>query len=199
MRKILAMVTAILLAGAFALPANAAGDTPAQGGKVYVKMTTSKGDIVLELDKTNAPVTVDNFIAYVNDGFFNGLIFHRVINGFMIQGGGMDKDMKEKSGRPSIQNEADNGLKNDAYTIAMARTNDPHSASSQFFINVGDNKGLNHSGKTPSGWGYAVFGKVVEGKEVVDAIKVVSTKTKGYHENVPSEHIEIIKAEVVQK
>lgn len=179
--------------------ANATSKPATKEGKVYVKMTTSKGDIVLELNKDKAPVTVDNFVAYVKDGFFDGLIFHRVINGFMIQGGGMDKNMREKSGRPPITNEADNGLANDAYTIAMARTMDPHSASSQFFINVKDNAGLNHTGKNPRGWGYAVFGKVIEGKEVVDAIKAVNTGSKGHHDDVPTEPVEIIKCVMIEK
>ena len=171
----------------------------AQAANPLVKLTTSKGDIVLELDPAKAPATVENFLKYVSDGFYNGLIFHRVINGFMIQGGGMDKDMQQKSTRSSIKNEADNGLKNDNYTIAMARTGDPHSATAQFFINVKNNANLNHTAKSQSGWGYAVFGKVVEGKDVVDAIKAVPTMTKGPFSDVPREPVVIIKAEVISK
>jgi peptidyl-prolyl cis-trans isomerase B (cyclophilin B) len=199
MVKILLASSLVLLPLLWFSSAGAANKLVMKEGKVYVKMTTSKGDIVLELNKDKAPVTVENFVAYVKDGFYDGLIFHRVINGFMIQGGGMDKNMREKPGKPPITNEADNGLANDAYTIAMARTMDPHSASSQFFINVKDNSGLNHTGKNPRGWGYAVFGKVVEGKEVVDAIKVVNTGSKGYHDDVPTEPIEIVKCVVLEK
>ena len=129
-----------------------------------IKLETTMGDIVLELDEEKAPVTTANFIKYVKDGFYDGTIFHRVIDGFMVQGGGMDDKMKQKATRAEIKNEADNGLSNDAYTVAMARTNEPHSASAQFFINVNDNAFLNHTAKTESGWGYAVFGKVVEGQ-----------------------------------
>lgn len=171
----------------------------AQAANPLVKLTTSKGDIVLELDPAKAPASVENFLKYVNDGFYNGLIFHRVINGFMIQGGGMDKDMQQKQTRAPIKNEADNGLPNDNYTIAMARTGDPHSATAQFYINVKNNTGLNHTAKSQSGWGYAVFGKVVEGKDVVDAIKAVPTMTKGPYSDVPREPVTIIKAEVIKK
>ena len=164
-----------------------------------VKLTTNKGEIVLELDKEKAPITVENFLKYVKAGHYDGTVFHRVINGFMIQGGGMDKTMKERPTEAPIQNEADNGLKNTAYTIAMARTADPHSATAQFFINVADNGFLDHTGKNPQGWGYAVFGKVVKGQEVVDAIKAVPTMTKGFHENVPVVPVVIEKAEVVSE
>ncbi|MFH1913897.1 MAG: peptidylprolyl isomerase [Pseudomonadota bacterium] len=163
-----------------------------------IKMETSMGDIVIELDFDKAPKSAANFQQYAADGFYDGLIFHRVISGFMIQGGGMDENMKEKETRASIENEADNGLKNDCYTLAMARTMDPHSASSQFFINVKDNAFLNHSSKTPQGWGYAVFGKVVEGTDVVDTIKAVSTGRKGFHDDVPVEPVFIVKATVVE-
>jgi len=163
-----------------------------------IKMQTSMGDIVIELDFDKAPKSAANFRQYVEEGFYDGLVFHRVINGFMIQGGGMDENMKEKETRASIENEADNGLKNDCYTLAMARTMDPHSASSQFFINVKDNAFLNHSSKTPQGWGYAVFGKVVEGTDVVDKIKAVPTGRKGFHEDVPVEPVFIVKATVVE-
>ncbi len=162
-----------------------------------VKLETSMGDITLELYPDKAPVTVANFLEYVKAGFFNGTIFHRVINGFMIQGGGLDAKMNKKSTRAPIKNEADNGLTNDAYTVAMARTGDPDSATAQFFINVANNTPLNHTGKTPRGWGYAVFGKVVKGKEVVDKIKAVATTTRDSYENVPQEPITINKATVV--
>lgn len=170
----------------------------AAGKPVFVKLETSKGDITLELFPDKAPATVANFLTYVKDGFYNGTIFHRVINGFMIQGGGFDAQMNQKPTRSPIKNEADNGLGNDAYTIAMARTMEPHSATAQFFINVADNKMLNHTGKTPRGWGYAVFGKVVKGKEVVDKIKAVATTNRGMHQNVPVEPVTIIKAMVVK-
>ncbi len=165
---------------------------------VFVKLETGKGDITLELYPDKAPATVDNFVQYVKDGFFNGTIFHRVINGFMIQGGGLDAQMNQKPTRAPIKNEADNGLKNEAYTIAMARTMDPHSATAQFFINVANNGSLNHTGKDPRGWGYAVFGKVVKGQEVVDKIKAVPTGNKGMHQNVPLEPVVINKATVVK-
>jgi peptidyl-prolyl cis-trans isomerase B (cyclophilin B) len=171
----------------------------AEGGKTMVKLTTSKGDIVIELDKEKAPVTAENFLKYVKAGHYDGTVFHRVINGFMVQGGGMDKTMKELPTEAPIINEADNGLKNKAYTLAMARTADPNSATAQFFINVADNGFLDHTGKNPQGWGYAVFGKVVSGQEVVDAIKAVPTMTKGFHENVPVVPVIIEKAEVVSQ
>jgi peptidyl-prolyl cis-trans isomerase B (cyclophilin B) len=163
-----------------------------------VKLETSMGDITLELYPDKAPATVANFLEYVNAGFFNGTIFHRVISGFMIQGGGLDAQMNKKATRAPIKNEADNGLTNDAYTAAMARTGDPHSATAQFFINTVNNAFLNHTAKTPQGWGYAVFGKVVKGKEVVDKIKAVPTATQGMYENVPVQPVTIIKATVVQ-
>jgi peptidyl-prolyl cis-trans isomerase B (cyclophilin B) len=175
-----------------------AGSALAQGGHPVIKLETSMGDIVLELDAEKAPKTAANFVQYVEDGFYDGTIFHRVIDGFMVQGGGFDANMVQKPTRDEIENEADNGLKNLKYTIAMARTMAPHSASSQFFINVNDNHFLNHSGKTMQGWGYCVFGKVVEGTEVVDKIKGVPTGTSGFHENVPTEPVTIIKASVVK-
>jgi peptidyl-prolyl cis-trans isomerase B (cyclophilin B) len=162
-----------------------------------VKLETSMGDIFLELNEEKAPKTVANFLAYVNSGHYNGTIFHRVINGFMIQGGGMDTDMREKPTAAPIANEADNGLKNDSYSVAMARTSDPHSATAQFFINVKNNDFLNHTGKNPNGWGYAVFGKVAKGHGVVNQIKAVATGKKGYHDDVPLQPVTIIKAEVV--
>ena len=154
-----------------------------------ITLHTNFGDIAIELDFDNAPVTADNFLQYCRDDFYKGTIFHRVINGFMIQGGGMDSDMREKTTRPSITNEADNGLSNDTGTVAMARTMVPDSASSQFFINVADNHFLNHTGKTPQGWGYAVFGKVVDGMEVVNRIKAVATGNEGHHQDVPIETV----------
>lgn len=159
-----------------------------------VKLETNFGDIILELDDANAPKTVDNFLTYVDEGFYNGTIFHRVIDGFMIQGGGFDESMQQKPTHDEIKNEANNGLKNDQYTIAMARTNMPHSASSQFFINGNNNDFLNHSSETPSGWGYCVFGKVIEGTEVVDKIIKVKTGSKLGHQDVPLENVVIQKA-----
>ena len=152
---------------------------------------TSLGDIGLELDAEKAPATVENFLTYAKDGFFDGTIFHRVIENFMIQGGGMIADMSQKTTRAPIKNEADNGLKNTAGTIAMARTNDPHSATAQFFINVSDNEFLNHRSPSPQGWGYAVFGKVVSGMEVVEKIKAVKTGRRGSHDDVPEETVTI--------
>lgn len=164
-----------------------------------VKLSTNFGNIVLELNAEKAPLTVANFIEYVKAGHYENTVFHRVISNFMIQGGGFEPGMKEKKDkRPSIQNEADNGLSNDKYTVAMARTMEPHSASAQFFINVADNSFLNHSAKTVQGWGYAVFGKVVEGTEVVDKIKGVATTMKAGHQDVPAEDVIIEKAEIVE-
>ncbi len=157
----------------------------------------NQGVITLELDAAKAPKTVANFLSYVNKGHYDGTVFHRVIPGFMVQGGGFAAGMKQKPTDGEIENEATNGLKNDNYTVAMARTNAPHSASSQFFINVADNGFLNHTGQNASGWGYAVFGKVVEGKEVVDKIKTVKTGNKGGHSDVPQEDVVIEKAVVL--
>ena len=162
-----------------------------------VALNTNQGRIVLELDAAKAPKTVANFVEYVKSGHYNGTIFHRVIDGFMIQGGGFDEKMKQKSTGTPIQNEADNGLKNDIGTIAMARTGDPHSATAQFFINVGHNGFLNHSGKNPQGWGYAVFGKTVEGMDVVNKIKGVATGNAGGHQDVPRTPVVIETAEVI--
>jgi peptidyl-prolyl cis-trans isomerase B (cyclophilin B) len=162
-----------------------------------IKMHTNYGVITLELDAAKAPVTVENFLAYAKEGFYDNTIFHRVINGFMIQGGGMMPDMMQKATKAPIKNEADNGLKNDRGTIAMARTNDPHSATAQFFINVKDNGFLNHTSPTPNGWGYCVFGKVTDGMDVVDKIKGVATGNKGFHQDVPLEPVVIEKVEVV--
>ncbi len=157
---------------------------PAQAGP-KVKLETSMGDIVIELDRDKAPKTVNNFLAYVRKGFYNGTIFHRVIGDFMIQGGGLTEDMHTKPTEASIENEAFNGLSNKKYTIAMARTGAPHSATSQFFINVADNASLDFRSPTQGGFGYAVFGKVIKGQEVVDAIKAVPTGSKAGHKDVP--------------
>lgn len=162
-----------------------------------VKLQTSAGDIVIDLDTEKAPVSVENFIAYVTDGFYENTIFHRVIDGFMVQGGGFEPGMKQKPVKAPIRNEADNGLKNDAYTVAMARTPDPHSATAQFFINVARNDFLNFRAATNEAYGYCVFGKVVEGREVVDAIKTVATGTRGFHQDVPTQDVVIKKAEVI--
>ena len=160
-----------------------------------VVFTTNHGAITLELDVEKAPKSVENFVTYVKSGHYDGTIFHRVIDGFMIQGGGFEPDMKQKSTNDPIDNEAENGLKNDRYTIAMARTSDPHSATAQFFINVGDNEFLNYPGS--DGWGYAVFGKVSDGEDVVDAIRAVKTGRKSMFSDVPVETVVIEKAEVV--
>lgn len=162
-----------------------------------IKMHTNHGVITLELDAEKAPVTVENFMQYVRDGFYDGTIFHRVINGFMIQGGGMEAGMKQKETRAQIKNEADNGLSNVTGSIAMARTNDPHSATAQFFINVKDNAFLNHSSPTPQGWGYCVFGKVTDGMDVVNEIKKVATGSGGMHQDVPVEDVIIERVEIV--
>ena len=151
-----------------------------------IKLHTNHGEITIDLDSEKAPITVQNFIDYVTSGHFDNTIFHRVINDFMIQGGGFESGMNQKKTRASIQNEAANGLKNDAYTVAMARTSDVHSASAQFFINIADNGFLNYTSTTSEGFGYCVFGKVVEGKDVVDKIKKVETTNKSGHQNVPS-------------
>lgn len=156
-----------------------------------ITLHTNYGDIVLELDFEKAPVSAANFKQYAEDGFYSGTIFHRVIDGFMIQGGGMSEDMEQKTTREAIQNEADNGLKNVAGSVAMARTNDPHSATAQFFINVKDNNFLNHTAKSGQGWGYCVFGKVTEGMDVVNKIKGAKTATKGYHSDVPVDAVVI--------
>ena len=161
-----------------------------------VELHTNHGVIKLELDAAKAPKTVENFLNYVKKGHYDGTVFHRVINGFMIQGGGFEPGLKQKPTDAPIDNEANNGLKNDNYTVAMARTNDPHSATAQFFINVNDNDFLNHSSPTPQGWGYAVFGKVVEGQDVVDKIKGVKTGNAGFHQDVPADDVVIEKVTV---
>ncbi|MDE0925646.1 MAG: peptidylprolyl isomerase [Methylophilaceae bacterium] len=159
-----------------------------------VKLLTNYGEITIELDAEKAPITVANFLQYVESGFYDGLIFHRVIKDFMLQTGGFNADMKQKETEAEIKNEADNGLSNDKYTIAMARTSIPDSASSQFFINANDNAFLNHTSPTSSGWGYCVFGKVTEGMDVVDKIEAVGTTTTAGHQDVPAEPVIIEKA-----
>jgi len=159
-----------------------------------IDLETSKGTIRVELDEVKAPISSKNFLEYVDAGHYNGTVFHRVIPGFMIQGGGFEPGMKQKSTNATITNEANNGLKNDRYTLAMARTSAPHSASSQFFINATDNNFLNYTAETASGWGYAVFAKVVSGSDVVDAIEKVKTGSKGGHGDVPLEDVTIVRA-----
>jgi peptidyl-prolyl cis-trans isomerase B (cyclophilin B) len=162
-----------------------------------VKLHTNFGVMTIELDAAKAPATVANFLQYVEDKHFDNTIFHRVIDGFMIQGGGFEPGMKPKRTRAPVNNEANNGLKNAAYTIAMARTSDPHSATAQFFINVADNDFLDHTGQSPQGWGYCVFGRVTEGQDVVDRIKKVRTGSRAGHRDVPQEDVIIERAEVV--
>ena len=161
-----------------------------------ITLHTNHGDIQIELFSDKAPKTCENFLAYARDGFYDGTIFHRVIDGFMVQGGGFDADMQQKQTKAPIENEADNGLKNETGTLAMARTMDPHSASSQFFINVKDNNFLNHSGKNAQGWGYAVFARVTDGMDVVEKIKTVKTGSHGMHQDVPVEPVIIEKVTV---
>ncbi len=175
-RRFLLVVSGLMLASSLSI--THAADAP------RVLLKTSMGEMVVELNPEKAPKTVENFLQYVKSGHYSGTIFHRVIENFMIQGGGFDKDMKQKPADAKVENEAKNGLKNDAYTVAMARTSDPHSASAQFFINTKDNDFLNYPGQ--DGWGYTVFGKVVKGKEVVDKIKAVPTANSGMHGNVPT-------------
>ena len=171
----------------------------AQKGKIsMVKLHTNHGNITIELDAEKAPVTVKNFLDYVNSGFYDNTLFHRVIDGFMIQGGGFEHGMKEKTTKATIRNEAANGLTNDKYTIAMARTSDPHSATAQFFINLKDNIFLDYTAPNNQGYGYCVFGKVVSGTEVLDAIRKVKTGNKSGHQDVPLEDVILTKAEVVQ-
>ncbi|MDA8677080.1 peptidylprolyl isomerase [Luminiphilus sp.] len=155
----------------------------------HVTIATTVGQMTLELDADNAPKTVENFLAYASSGFYDGTIFHRVINNFMIQGGGFTTDMEQKPTQAPVDNEANNGLKNERGTIAMARTQDPHSATAQFFINVQDNDFLNHTGENMQGWGYTVFGKVTQGEDVLDKIRCVQTGSQGGHQDVPTEPI----------
>ena len=164
-----------------------------------VELDTNMGAIVIELNEEKAPKTVENFLNYVKSGHYDGTIFHRIIDGFMIQGGGMDAEMNEKATNAPVENEADNGLKNDAGTIAMARTQDPHSATSQFFVNVKDNDFLNHSGRNMQGWGYTVFGKVTSGMDVIEKMKGVPTGRFGMHADVPTEPVIIKSATIISK
>ena len=164
-----------------------------------VELDTNMGAIVIELNEEKAPKTVENFLNYVKSGHYDGTIFHRIIDGFMIQGGGMDAEMNEKATNAPVENEADNGLKNDAGTIAMARTQDPHSATSQFFVNVKDNDFLNHSGKNMQGWGYTVFGKVTSGMDVIEKMKGVPTGRFGMHADVPTEPVIIKSATIISE
>ena len=196
------MFKSLLFAAALALPmsgiAQDAAAPAASADMPRVLLKTSQGDIVLELDKRSAPVTVDNFLRYVRDGHYNGTIFHRVIDGFMIQGGGYTPELIGKGTRAAIMNEAPNGLKNTRGTIAMARTGDPHSATAQWFINVADNAALDHIATTDSrSWGYAVFGTVVEGMDVVDKIRALPTRKEGMMENLPVETVVIESAQIV--
>lgn len=197
----LASIIPVMSFGAHAAPPS--NSTTPQGVKSMstnprVKMTTNMGDIVISLDAAKAPKTVANFLAYVKDGFYDGTVFHRVIDGFMVQGGGFEAGLKQKPTKAPVENEANNGLKNNKYTLAMARTSDPHSATAQFFINVANNDFLNHTAPTSNGWGYAVFGEVVEGQDVVDKMKAVKTGNSGFHQNVPVQDIVITKAVVVE-
>lgn len=189
MRKQIFLIVFILL---FTLTSNIQAET------TMVKMDTNQGTIMLELDADNAPNTVANFLTYAKEGFYDGTIFHRVISNFMVQGGGFTEDMNQKTVHDPIKNEANNGLKNDNGTIAMARTGDPHSATAQFFINVKDNDFLNFSSETSQGWGYTVFGKVTEGMDVVEKIKATETTTKGPYQDVPVEPVIIEKVTVVE-
>jgi len=163
-----------------------------------IELHTNHGVIKIELNAEKAPKSVENFVNYVKQGHYDNTVFHRVIDGFMIQGGGFEPGMKQKSVNDPIDNEANNGLKNVKGSVAMARTNDPHSATAQFFINVGDNEFLNHTAPTPQGWGYCVFGQVVEGMDVVDAIRKVKTGSKGFHQDVPADDVIIEKAIVTE-
>ncbi|OEZ95637.1 peptidylprolyl isomerase [Duganella phyllosphaerae] len=189
-----ALLAGLALSGAVALSANAVAAEPAAQPQVQIK--TTMGDIVVELDREKAPKSVDNFLAYVKSGYYKGTIFHRVIDGFMIQGGGYDEKLKSKPTRKNVPSESQNGLSNDAYTIAMARMDDPNSANSQFFINVADNQALNFPGR--DGVGYTVFGKVIDGRETVDKIKGVLVDDKGIFQNIPVTPI-IVKSATILK
>lgn len=197
--KIISLLTRGLAAIALVLALATSGVAAAKkDGDTVVKLETSLGDILVQLNSRKAPITTANFVQYVKSGHYDGTIFHRVIKNFMIQGGGMTADMKEKRTQAPIRNEANNGLKNRKYTIAMARTPDPHSASSQFFINTKDNDFLDFKAQTPQGWGYAVFGKVIGGQDVVDRIEHVATGSRAGHEDVPQAPVIIKKAYVVE-
>ncbi|MCM0035157.1 MAG: peptidylprolyl isomerase [Burkholderiaceae bacterium] len=199
----LALVGMIPLVSLSAQAASPSNSTQKQGvtsmsTSPRVKMSTNQGDFIISLNAEKAPKTVANFLAYVKDGFFDGTIFHRVIDGFMIQGGGFEPGLKQKPTKAPVENEANNGLKNNKYTLAMARTSDPHSATAQFFINVANNDFLNHTAPTAQGWGYAVFGEVVEGQDVIDKMKGVPTANSGFHQNVPTTDVVITKAVVLE-
>ncbi|MBO4312732.1 MAG: peptidyl-prolyl cis-trans isomerase [Desulfovibrio sp.] len=196
MRRIICV---LCLAIAFAAMACLCGQARAASPAPVVKLETSMGEILIQLDPQKAPISTDNFLQYVKSGHYNGTVFHRVIKDFMIQGGGLTADLKEKKAHAPIRNEANNGLRNQKYTIAMARTSDPHSATAQFFINTRDNAFLDYKGQTPQGWGYAVFGKVISGKKVVDMIEKVATTKKGHYDDVPVSPVIIKKASVVQQ
>ena len=197
MKQLVGLVMAITVAVAPATGLTQDNSTSKQGANmVTVTMETNKGVITLELDREKAPDSVENFVTYAKSGHYDGTIFHRVIPGFMIQGGGFDSSMKQKDTNPTIKNEAANGLKNDKGTVAMARTNVPDSATSQFFINVKDNDFLNHTSPTPQGWGYAVFGKVTDGMDVVESIENVATANKGGQQDVPVSDVIIEKVTV---
>lgn len=196
MKRLLASLIALLLCFTTHTSYSATQTSLSKGKPTMVKLHTNLGTITLQLNAEKAPNTVKNFIDYVNSGFFSNTIFHRVIDNFMIQGGGFEPGMKQKATKAPIKNEAANGLNNDKYTIAMARTNDPHSATAQFFINTKNNGFLDYPGQ--DGWGYCVFGKVVEGKEVVDAIGKVKTGFRAGHQDVPEEDVIITRAEVVK-
>ena len=193
MRKIILFMILLLTSTLSFATEKTMSDTPTK-----VKLTTNLGEIIIQLNAEKAPVSSANFLTYVNEGFYNGTIFHRVIPDFMAQGGGFDTSFNQKAVHASIKNEADNGLKNTRGTLAMARTNDPNSATAQFFINLKDNTFLNHTGKNASGWGYAVFGEVIEGMDVVDAMAKQPTGNRGGHQDVPKTDIIIEKAEVVK-
>ena len=200
---VLLSILPFMFCSAHAAPPSTSTSTSQQGvtsmsTNPRVKMTTSLGDIVITLDAVKAPKTVANFLAYVKEGFYNDTIFHRVIDGFMVQGGGFTSGLKQKPTKANVENEANNGLKNNKYTLAMARTNEPHSATAQFFINVDNNDFLNHTAPTAQGWGYAVFGEVTEGKDVVDKMKAVATANSGFHQNVPTTDLVIIEAVVLE-
>ncbi len=192
MRKITLILMLFLFTTLSIATENKMSETPSK-----VKLTTSLGDIVIQLNSEKAPISAENFLTYVKEGFYNGTIFHRIIPGFMAQGGGFDTDFNQKAVHASIKNEADNGLKNNRGTLAMARTPDPDSATAQFFINYKDNSFLDHTSKTANGWGYAVFAEVIEGMEVVDSMADAATGNRGGHQDVPKEDIIIEKAEIL--
>lgn len=196
--KTLFLIKALVIGALFTTTSLLAADTTNMSNP-SIKLTTNQGVIVIELNAAAAPNTVANFISYAEDGFYEGVIFHRIIPNFMAQGGGFTADFKQKGTKAAIQNEADNGLKNDRGTIAMARTNDPHSATGQFFINLADNGFLDHSSKTSQGWGYAVFGKVTEGMDVVDKMAAIPTGSGGmFPTDVPQQEVIIEKADVIK-